>query len=207
MLNINKELNNYIFIDKTSLSKELCQEIIIKYENEDNKFIGKVKSGIRPEIKNTTDFSISNDDNWGRIYNCLLNELINKLQKYKTKINKNTFFNGDSNNNYIFKLLDYNKFIIPYFNIQRYDANKGRYIYHDDFSVDIDIKSYRILTFIWYLNDVIEGGETELWGTFKIKPTAGKLFIFPAGWTFPHCGKMPISDNKYIITGWIYVNY
>jgi hypothetical protein len=40
----------------------------------------------------------------------------------------------------------------------------------------------------------------------SIKPKSGKLLIFPACWTYPHRGTMPISDDKYIITGWIMTN-
>ena len=77
---------------------------------------------------------------------------------------------------------------------------------NDDFVIDEKKKKYRVITFIWYLNNVEEGGETEFWKDYNIKPTTGKLVLFPASWTFPHRGKMPISDDKYIITGWIYLN-
>jgi len=60
--------------------------------------------------------------------------------------------------------------------------------------------------FIFYLNNVEEEGETEIWGHKHIKPSAGKLLLFPASWTFSHCGKMQISSDKYIITGWLYIN-
>jgi hypothetical protein len=52
-----------------------------------------------------------------------------------------------------------------------------------------------------------EGGETELCIDLKIKPEKGKLLIFPASWLYPHSGKMPISNDKYIVTGWIYAPY
>ena len=61
----------------------------------------------------------------------------------------------------------------------------------------------RIITFIWYLNNVEEGGET-LFEDFKIKPMEGSSLFFPATWTYPHSGAMPTSNDKYIITGWIY---
>jgi hypothetical protein len=50
------------------------------------------------------------------------------------------------------------------------------------------------------------GGETEITGYIKIKPKTGSLLLFPATWTYPHCGKMPISNDKYIITGWVYMD-
>ena len=65
----------------------------------------------------------------------------------------------------------------------------------------------RHLTFLWYLNDVEEGGETEFWGQYGIKPEAGKLILFPASWTFPHKANVPISSDKYIITGWLWQHY
>jgi hypothetical protein len=58
---------------------------------------------------------------------------------------------------------------------------------------------------LWYLNTVNDGGETEILGDIIVKPEAGKLLLFPASWTFPHRGKMPISEDKYIVTGWFHV--
>lgn len=64
--------------------------------------------------------------------------------------------------------------------------------------------SHRILTFTVYLNDVEEGGETEfLYYPMRIKPKKGKVSIFPANFTHTHRGNPPISNTKYIITGWM----
>jgi hypothetical protein len=66
------------------------------------------------------------------------------------------------------------------------------------------IKS-RLLTFIWYLNTVENGGETEFFnGRIKIKPEKGKLLLFPSTWTYNHKGNIPISSDKYIVTGWVW---
>ena len=93
------------------------------------------------------------------------------------------------------------------FQIQKYIANHGLYNYHHDTYFIKNNNSYtqmRILAFIWYLNTVDEGGETEFFnGRLKIKPEKGKLLIFPATWTYLHRGKMPISGDKYILTGWV----
>ena len=92
------------------------------------------------------------------------------------------------------------------FQIQRYRKNVGKYIYHHDHDIRFDQKDHRVITYLWYLNTVEEGGQTELWKTIKIKPEEGKLLLFPASWTFPHSGLMPESNDKYIITGWLYEN-
>ena len=92
--------------------------------------------------------------------------------------------------------------------VQRYNRNEGKYVYHNDFMIDHEKKQNRIITYLWYLNDVIEGGETTFHsGEIKINPEIGKLILFPACWSYPHCGKMPLSSSKYIITGWIYIDY
>jgi hypothetical protein len=56
------------------------------------------------------------------------------------------------------------------------------------------------------LNDVYEGGETEFVDGTLIKPERGKLIIFPAYWNYHHQGRPPISNTKYIVTGWILVD-
>ena len=93
------------------------------------------------------------------------------------------------------------------FMIQKYNKNTGKYIYHHDFSVEKD--NYRVITYLWYLNDVEEGGETEFFGHENqcIKPEKGKLILFPASPFYPHRGKVPINSDKYIITGWFYIKY
>lgn len=57
----------------------------------------------------------------------------------------------------------------------------------------------RFLSLIVYLNDVEEGGETEFWYGQKIKPEKGKVLIFPSVFPFVHKGKIPISNDKYIL--------
>ena len=55
-----------------------------------------------------------------------------------------------------------------------------------------------------YLNDVKEGGETEfLYQHKRYQPKEGTLLIFPAGFTHTHRGNPPISNDKYIVTGWL----
>jgi 2OG-Fe(II) oxygenase superfamily len=62
----------------------------------------------------------------------------------------------------------------------------------------------RIMTFILYLNDIEDGGETEfLYYPKRIKPKQGKLVLFPGGFTHTHRGNQPLNGPKYIITGWV----
>ena len=60
-----------------------------------------------------------------------------------------------------------------------------------------------MLTFIWYLNDITEGGYTEFNTGFKVQPQAGKLVIFPGLWPWVHRGVAPKSEVKYLCTGWV----
>jgi Rps23 Pro-64 3,4-dihydroxylase Tpa1-like proline 4-hydroxylase len=85
------------------------------------------------------------------------------------------------------------------FQIQRYRKNVGKYVFHHDHHVRIEQKDHRVITYLWYLNSVDEGGQTAVWTNIKVKPEMGKLLLFPASWTFPHSGLMPESNDKYIL--------
>jgi hypothetical protein len=64
--------------------------------------------------------------------------------------------------------------------------------------------SGRVLVWTLYLNDVAEGGETEyLYQHLRVKPKQGTLVIWPAGFTHTHRGNPPLSNTKYIFTGWV----
>jgi len=203
-------LENYFYINKNSLSKEICKDIINYFENEETcKYEGNTGGGLRKDIKDTLDFQIlSKNENtkqhWNKIRDLLERELNNNVKNYVKKINDAITINEENSEN---KYKVFDKFVsFDIIQIQRYTKQKGRYIYHQDFSTDWQEKKYRVITFLWYLNDVEEGGETEFWTTYRVKPESGKLLLFPATWTYPHRGMMPISNDKYIITGWIYLH-
>ena len=81
--------------------------------------------------------------------------------------------------------------------MKRYLAND-----YDRFDYHVDVKDYatarRFLAFFIYLNDVVEGGETEfLFG--RVKPKMGRLVMFPPMWPWFHAGQKPVSGTKYFI--------
>jgi hypothetical protein len=201
------ETNKYIYINENSISRELCEDIINLFELEEDKYIGKTRNGVDKDIKDTTDYVINSEDKkWSKIHSFLKTELNNNLKSYFKNLNKNDCIN---NTEQLSSNIEYNYFseLALFFNtfmIQKYNKNCGRYIYHNDSHIDFSNKSNRIITYLWYLNDVKEGGQTVIEDNIKIIPRTGKLLLFPACWTYPHCGKIPISDNKYILTGWIY---
>lgn len=62
----------------------------------------------------------------------------------------------------------------------------------------------RLLTYMIYLNDVTDDGETEfLYQNFKVKPEKGLALIWPAEWTHTHRGVTSNTQEKYILTGWL----
>jgi hypothetical protein len=212
MLHIN---NKYIYINETSLSSFVCRDLINIFEEQENKFEGRTIGGMNKKIKDTIDFEIpANDKKWFKYHKLLKEELGRNLKKYILLIdNHNEEYNNitmytditeDTNINKFSHFKQNDKFMIYNFLMQKYDQNKGKYIYHNDSRIDIVKKEYRVITFLWYINSVDEGGETCFDNEIKIKPQEGKLILFPSCWTFPHCGKIPLSSNKYIITGWIY---
>jgi len=204
-------MNLFVKEFKNSLSSELCNEIIMKFETQEDKHIGHTQSGINIHVKDTMDYSINiNNENylykWKNIERILYIELKDKIIKYTDYLNDRFFRPFTELDNYEYKFL--HKFYLSDtgFLIQKYSQKIGKYIYHNDFKIEPQKGKYRVITFLWYLNDISEGGTTEfLGGEFEIKPEKGKLILFPACWTFPHKANIPISDDKYIITGWFSV--
>jgi hypothetical protein len=204
--------NNYFYINSNSISPELCKEIMNIFDSDNNKYEGVTFGGLNKNIKDTQDLVIpkspnqSNYTKWEKIQKFLERELEKNTKEY-TKILDELVVNNHKKENTSNEYRTFGKFLInDSFMIQKYTKKKGLYIYHNDFRSDWKNKKYRVITYLWYLNTVEDGGETEFWGTHTIKPEAGKLLLFPASWTFPHRGKMPLSHDKYIITGWLYLH-
>ena len=86
--------------------------------------------------------------------------------------------------------------------IQKTRVGGGYHVWHYESSARET--SHRVSTYILYLNDVEDGGETEfLYLSKRFKPKKGTMIIFPAAFTHTHRGNPPLSNEKYIMTGWI----
>jgi len=188
----------YIWQVSNSLTDEFCDKLVQKFkeDSEGKVYRGIVGSGVQTEIKETLDLAVSSSSEvWKKDDEFISNkvgECINAYIDHITKCVPNVDFHNGIRN-----VTDSG------YHIQRYEANKGFYTWHNDYSFEKD-KGSRILTFIWYLNTVEKGGETEFTNGMKIKPEKGKLVMFPSTWTYTHRGCMPYSGEKYILTGWVY---
>jgi hypothetical protein len=88
------------------------------------------------------------------------------------------------------------------YKLQRTSVGGGYHIWHAE--QDSRLNSDRVLSFTCYLNDVYEGGETEfLYYPKRVAAKKGAFLLFPGAFTHAHRGNPPISNTKYIITGWV----
>lgn len=202
-------MDNYIQIFPNSLSLDTCKNIIECHTMEKNKFPGNTFNGVDKNIKDTTDYhilqGINGNNMWNSIEKILEKALYEKIQIYVDNMNKNIFGSTKGNNCGYSIFKTYEILTDDGFLVQKYDKGIGKYTYHNDSKIYYEKHRSRLLTYMWYINTVEEGGETEfLGGKLKIKPEAGTLVIFPANWLYPHRACVPISDNKYIVTGWLY---
>jgi hypothetical protein len=93
---------------------------------------------------------------------------------------------------------------------QKYPQGMGNYNYwHCEVYPQKDSVEalHRSLLFMFYLNDVAEGGSTDFYYQQRsIQPKQGRMVIAPAYFTHTHRGTVPISNDKYILTSWVLLN-
>lgn len=84
---------------------------------------------------------------------------------------------------------------------QRTEPSQGYHVWHNENSHPI----YKGRDLVWtcFLNDVVDGGETEfLYQRRRVPAVQGSILLFPAAFTHTHRGNPPLSGTKYIATGW-----
>lgn len=212
-------LEEYIYMSENSISKNLCDNIIKYYGNNMNiRYDGLTRAGKDKSVKNTSDLLLVLD---AKGYGYDIIETINDV--IYTHLKKYVALHPEYNQYH--ELIMKNGMLI-----QRYKKKEGKYVYHTDMSYEIDDSILnetsslslcnnslnkltsmhpvltRVLTFIIYLNDIDEGGETEFFTDCRVKPKAGTILLFPALWYYNHSGLMPITHDKYILTGWLYTS-
>ena len=93
-------------------------------------------------------------------------------------------------------------------NIQHYKPGGAYHGWHAERTGIAPATLSRYLVFMTYLNDVTcEGGETEFYyQKLAVKPRKGLTLIWPTDWTHTHRGVPAVSQDKYIATGWFFLN-
>ena len=91
------------------------------------------------------------------------------------------------------------------YKVQKTEPGGGYHVWHAE--QDQRGHAVRIAVYTIYLNDVLDGGETEfLYQGVRVPSRTGKLCIFPSSYSHTHRGNPPLSGTKYVLTGWIEFN-
>ena len=184
---------NFIGIYPFSLTKKHCDFIIKVYHKYEKEFghEGVTSAGEDKSIKDTRDL--------------VVNRNFNKYLKWINVILRKKLWDSLKHYMRVYPILDSLIKSDSGFQIQKYSKNTLGYVPHADSSGEYSLMSNRTLVYMWYLNDVDSGGETNFVHYNEyIKPKAGTLVLFPPYWTHTHQAMPPLSEDKYIITNWFY---
>jgi prolyl 4-hydroxylase len=180
-----------IFYVKELLSRDLCQAIIENYQRDPRKHPGYTV-GSRGERKSQDDVKVSTDLG-------LTNEGIWKASHDAVHLAISTAVSGIAAG---FPSLQVWPLGTTGYKIQHYRKNEGHFKWHFD---ALGPGAWdRQLAVIVYLNSVESGGETCFHRqNLKVRPVAGDAIFFPTFWTHMHCGEIPRSGDKYIISSFV----
>jgi hypothetical protein len=180
-----------IFYVKDLISQDLCHRCIELFQHDPRKHSGFTTSPggdrqLEVEVKVSTDLGVETDGVWAPVFaelHAAITTVINSI------VARNSALQAAPLQGTGYKL-------------QRYKKNEGHFKWHFDALGPGGWE--RQLAMIIYLNSVEEGGETCFYRQdLKVKPVAGNALFFPPFWTHMHCGEIPRSGDKYIISSFV----
>jgi hypothetical protein len=189
---VDYRIENFIGIFKNAFTKEFCEDAIKHYEDMVSSGHGINRFEFEKSARTDKDDTQVFADDVDYI----------PLRKLKKEFNELfwTKFFPIYEQEYS-SLKESGRHVNYSFKIQKTKIGGGYHVWH----YESGSREYcnRLLTWILYLNDVQEGGETEfLYQHMRVKPEQGTLVIWPAAFTHTHRGNPPLSNEKYIVTGW-----
>lgn len=208
------------------LEPQVCQHLISKFESFPQiQSPGRIGSGVDATKKDSLDCCISEYREWEQdnqmIFDRTITCLVRYIRKYPhlacgalapmirldgaaVELSEENISGVDDEQ---LKGIVFHLYRPGFLNLQKYRQNSGGYhhwhseIYPRESNCET---LHRVLLFMFFLNDVEQGGETEFrYQNLKVRPRQGRMVIAPAGFTHTHKGAVPISGDKYIITSWI----
>jgi hypothetical protein len=182
---------SFFWIKDDAISPDLCDTLIEKFETHPDKIQGKTLAGYRPNVKQSTDLFISDLPEFMEEDRSLSTVLTFSVREYIAQLQHLPWKKHFQDSGYQIQCTEPGQF----FN------------WHTDFYIEPDLKWVRVLTFIFYLNTINNGGETELYNGLKVQPKQGRLLMFPSDFSIFHRGISPVSETKYICTGWMHMAF
>jgi hypothetical protein len=180
-----------IFYAKELLSKDLCRTIIENYTRDPRKHPGYAVSGRSEkksldDVKASTDLELGDGGAWAASHAELHSAVSRAVASVASQ----------------FPSLQVFPLRCTGYKIQHYRKNEGHFRWHFD---ALGPGAWeRQLAMIIYLNSVEDGGETCFHRqNLQVKPVAGDALFFPTFWTHMHCGEIPRSEDKYIISSFV----
>ncbi|PTL75818.1 2OG-Fe(II) oxygenase [Vitiosangium sp. GDMCC 1.1324] len=220
-------MTDFIEVHDNVLAPAFCQEIIQLFEKSPHKHRGQTGGGVDTTKKDSYDLCLNDFPEYQALLRRLLDAAFPPLRSYMRKylytligavslatknpktgqvttLTQENFAElGDPNIDRLIGTL----YRYGTLQVQKYLKGTGGYphwhseVYPKDANCDA---LHRVLAFQFYLNDVSEGGETEFfYQEKKVQSKAGRMLIFPSGFTHTHRGNVPQSGDKYIITAWV----
>lgn len=223
-------MSQFIEVIDNALPAALCESLMRQIDASPNRQPGRTGGGVDTSKKVSEDVSICTHDEFAsqlpEVLECTTSHLMAYFAKYyfaligpigltlkhprtgePVKLTQDNFDevarpNLQSLVQYLFRMGD--------INAQKYPASKGGYPYwHSEVYPQAPHNEalHRILLFMYYLNDVEQGGETDFYyQDVSIRPKRGTMVIAPAYFTHTHRGNVPVSNDKYILTSWVLFN-
>ncbi|HYO55197.1 2OG-Fe(II) oxygenase [Archangium sp.] len=220
-------MTDFIEVHDGVLEPRMCQDILQLFEKSPHVQRGQTGHGVDLKKKDSYDLILNHHPEYEGLLRVLLDRAYPPLKSYLRKylytlvgavaleflhpqsgqrvtLTRENFAElGDP----VFDQLVGKLYRYGFLQVQKYLKGSGGYphwhseIYPKDPSCE---QLHRVLAFQFYLNDVSEGGETEFfYQEKKVQSKAGRMLIFPAGFTHTHRGNVPHSGDKYIITSWV----
>jgi len=180
-----------IFYVRELLSQDLCRTIIENYAVDSGKHAGctvgsRGESKSQDPVKVSTDLEITTQGVWAAVYD--------ELHQAVSRVVRSLVAQFPSLQVWPLRCTGYK--------IQHYKKGAGHFKWHFD---ALGPGAWeRQLAMVIYLNSVEAGGETCFHRqNLTVKPLAGDALFFPTFWTHMHCGEIPRSEDKYVISSFV----
>lgn len=183
---------HFIRLYKDTFSRELCEEVIRRFEADERKHGSTTAARDKPRLRSGTMLQIGDLPEWQDISDAYSTALEKNLQAYaKAFPTLQQLISGPAT-----------KRTPPL--LERIEPGQG-------FGMHIDASIAgthdRMVAVLMYLKDVEQGGETQFpFQSIQVKPRAGLMVLFPPYWTHPHQGTSPVSGLKYNLTSYVVVD-